>query len=120
MATGFFSQLEKKAKRNGLIDSSVEHQISQLRGDISKLAKALSARGSDASSEVQSRAKSVRNQAESGLHDLWANSEDILSDLRSRYSDTERQVRHTVREHPLATLGAAAAVGLVIAALLRR
>lgn len=46
--------------------------------------------------------------------------EQMLSDLRGRYADTEREVRRTIREHPLATLGTAAVIGLIAAALLRR
>ncbi|WEZ82823.1 hypothetical protein P6U16_17765 [Rhizobium sp. 32-5/1] len=80
----------------------------------------MSKRSAEASSDVRSRAHDVRDQAEAGLHDLLSNGEQMLSDLRARYASTEKQVRHTVKEHPLATLGAAALVGVVIASLLRR
>jgi ElaB/YqjD/DUF883 family membrane-anchored ribosome-binding protein len=49
-----------------------------------------------------------------------ASGEELLADLRGRYAGTEKQVRHAVREHPIATLGAAALIGLAVAALLRR
>ena len=128
-ATGLFSSAKK---RNGsLLDAPIEDQISEIRDDIASLAKLLSKRGADASKDVRaraseaskdvrSRAYDVRDQAESGLQDLLENGEALIAELRSRYSSTEKQVRQTVRQHPIATLGAAAAVGILVAALLRR
>ncbi len=118
MATGLFSSARKK--HNGFLDTPVEDQISEIRNDIAALTKLLSKRSADASSDVRSRAHDVRDQAEAGFQDLLSNGEQMLSELRSRYASTEKQVRHTVREHPVATLGAAALAGIVIAALLRR
>ncbi len=120
MATGLFSSSRTKKHNGGFLDTPVEDQISEIRNDIAALAKLLSQRGSDASSDVRSRAHDVRDHAEAGLHDLLSNGEQLLSELRSRYASTEKQVRHTVREHPVATLGAAAVVGIFLAALLRR
>jgi ElaB/YqjD/DUF883 family membrane-anchored ribosome-binding protein len=129
MATGLFSGAKK---RNGsLLDAPIEDQISEIRDEIASLAKLLSQRGADASKDVRSRASEAsrdvreraydaRDQAEAGLQDLLENGEALFAELRSRYSVTEKQVRHTVRQHPVATLGAAAAVGLLVAALIRR
>ena len=129
MATGLFSGAKK---RNGsLLDAPIEDQISEIRDEIASLAKLLSQRGADASRDVHSRAadasRSVRerahdarDQAEAGLQDLLENGEALFAELRSRYAVTEKEVRRTVRQHPVATLGAAAALGLLVAALIRR
>lgn len=129
MATGLFSGAKK---RNGsLLDAPIEDQISEIRDEIASLAKLLSQRGADASRDVHSRAadasRSVRerahdarDQAEAGLQDLLENGEALFAELRNRYAVTEKEVRRTVRQHPVATLGAAAALGLLVAALIRR
>lgn len=129
MATGLFSGAKK---RNGsLLDAPIEDQISEIRDEIASLAKLLSQCGADASKDVRSRASEAskdvreraydaRDQAEAGLQDLLENGEALFAELRSRYSVTEKQVRQTVRQHPVATLGAAAALGLLVAALIRR
>ena len=129
MATGLFSGAKK---RNGsLLDAPIEDQISEIRDEIASLAKLLSQRGADASKDVRARASEaskdvrerahdVRDQAEAGIQDLLENGEALFAELRSRYSVTEKQVRQTVRQHPVATLGAAAALGLLVAALIRR
>lgn len=120
MAGGLFSS-SSKTKRNGaLLETSIEDQIEQMRNDISSLAKVLSDRSADARKEVKSRVHSAKDQAEANLTDLLANGEDLLADLRKRYAVGERQLRENVREHPLATIGIAAAAGLLLAALLRR
>lgn len=129
MATGLFSGARK---RNGsLLDAPIEDQISEIRDEIASLAKLLSQRGADASRDVRSRASEAskdvrerahdaRDQAEAGLQDLLENAEALFAELRSRYSVTDKQVRRTVRQHPVATLGAAAALGLLVASLIRR
>ena len=117
MATGLFSGSSAKKR---FVDAPIEDQINELRDEIASLAKLLSQRGAEASKDVRTKAHDAREQAEASLYDLIENGEQLFADLRSRYALTERQVRHTVRDHPFATLGAAAAVGLLIAALLRR
>ncbi|KQY15253.1 DUF883 family protein [Rhizobium sp. Root482] len=117
MAAGLFSGARK---RNGFLDAPIEDQISDIRDEMAALAKMLSKHGSNASSDVRAKAHDARDHVESGVYDLLESGEQLLSELRNRYASTEKQVRHTVREHPLATLGAAAAVGLLIAALVRR
>ncbi|CAN7393671.1 hypothetical protein [Pararhizobium sp. LjRoot238] len=113
MATGLFSG---SSARKRFVDAPVEDQINELRDEIASLASLLSQRGSD----VRTKAQDAREHTEASLHDLIENGEQLLAELRSRYALTEKQVRHTVREHPVATLGAAAALGLLIAALIRR
>jgi ElaB/YqjD/DUF883 family membrane-anchored ribosome-binding protein len=131
MATGLFSGSSAKKRNGSLLDAPIEDQISDIRDEIAALAKLLSQRGaeaskdvraraSDASRDVRERAHDARDQAEAGLQDLLENGEALFAELRSRYSVTEKQVRRTVRDHPVATLGAAAALGLLVAALIRR
>jgi ElaB/YqjD/DUF883 family membrane-anchored ribosome-binding protein len=117
MATGLFSGSSAKKR---FADAPVEDQISELRDEIASLAKLLSQRGAEASKDARAKAHDAREHAEAGLHDLIENGEQLFAELRSRYALTEKQVRHTVREHPVATLGAAAVIGLLIAALIRR
>lgn len=128
MANGLFSG---SSARKRVLETPLEDQVSELRDEIASLAKVLSqigadtakdarARASGTSKEVRSRAHDVRDTAEAGLHDLIANGEQLFAELRGRYASTEKQVRHTVRQHPVATLGAAAALGLLVAALIRR
>lgn len=122
MAPGLFSGSgSRSTKSNGkLADVSIEEQLGELRNDVATLVALLADRGSSASKQARSKAQDAREQAEAGISELLATGEDLLADLRSRYAGTEKQVRQTVREHPVATLGAAALIGLAIAALLRR
>ncbi|WP_026186840.1 DUF883 family protein [Ensifer sp. BR816] len=120
MATGLFSSSSSRKRNGGAVDASIEDQLQEIREDIAQLVALIADRGVEASREVKAKARSTRKQAESDLKDLLENGEQMLSDLRSRYADTEREVRRAVREHPVATLGAAAAIGLIAAALLRR
>ncbi|OBZ92508.1 hypothetical protein ADU59_25990 [Pararhizobium polonicum] len=128
MATGLFSGSSAKKR---LVDAPIEDQISEIRDEIASLAKLLSQRGAEASKDVRAKAAEAtkdvrakahdaRDQAEAGLHDLIENGEALFAELRGHYAATEKQVRHTVRKHPVATLGAAAALGLLVAALIRR
>lgn len=117
MATGLFSGSNARKR---YIDTPIEDQVNELRDEITALAKLLSRRGADASTDVRSRAYDARERAEAGLYDLIEHGEQLFAELRSRYALTGKQVRRTVRDHPVATLGAAAAIGLLIAALIRR
>ncbi|MCA1367880.1 DUF883 family protein [Bradyrhizobium sp. BRP14] len=117
MATGLFSSSSTRRRNGGASDTSIEDQLQQVREDITKLATLMADRGV---ADVKTRARGAREQAEADLQDLLASGEQMLSDLRSRYADTEREIRRAMREHPVATVGAAAAIGLIAAALLRR
>ncbi|WP_457584134.1 hypothetical protein [Ensifer canadensis] len=122
MASGLFSgSSSRSSKRNGVLaDISVEDQLNELRTDMAALVALLADRGADASKQARSKAHDVREHAEAGLQDLLATGEELLGDLRDRYAGTEKQLRNAVREHPFATLGTAALIGLIAAALLRR
>lgn len=120
MATGLFSSSSTKKHNGGSGEASIQDQLDEIRDDVGKLVALLADRGLAASEEARTKARGARARAEADLEDLLASGEQMLSELRSRYADTERQLRTVVREHPVATLGTAAAIGLIAAALLRR
>lgn len=114
MATSILQSV--KAKRNGSlndIETSIEDQIEHLRSEIASFAKIIGENGTKQSQKVRAR-------AETGLEDLTARGEDLLHELQKSYAKGSREVRRTVRQHPVATIGAAAAFGLAIALLLSR
>ncbi|PDT84651.1 DUF883 family protein [Sinorhizobium sp. BJ1] len=120
MATGLFSSSSSRKRNGEAADASIEDQLNDIREDIAQLVSLIADRGIAASRDAKSKARSTREQAESDLQDLLASGEQMISDLRRRYAGTEREVRRAVREHPVATFGVAAAIGLIAAALLRR
>lgn len=132
MATGLFSS-RSKSLRNGLHDEAqaVEDQIAELREEIASLARVLASDASSGASGIRKKARAVKAQAsdaahgikdraESDIHDMIAAGEEILADFQARYQDSGRKARKAVHDHPLATLGVAAAAGFLLAALLRR
>ncbi|GMB80257.1 DUF883 family protein [Shinella zoogloeoides] len=132
MATGMFSSRSKTLK-NGLKDEAqaVEDQITELREEIASLARLLATDASKGAGNIRKRARAakagmsdaaegLKDRAEGDFRDMMAAGEDILSELQSRYQDSGRMARKAVKEHPLTTLGVAAAAGFLLAALLRR
>jgi len=132
MATGMFSSRSKTLK-NGLKDEAqaVEDQITELREEIASLARLLATDASKGAGNIRKRARAakaemsdaahgLKDRAEGDFRDMIAAGEDILSELQSRYQDSGRMARKAVKEHPLTTLGIAAAAGFLLAALLRR
>ncbi len=132
MATGLFSS-RSKTLRNGLGEEAqaVEERIAELREEIASLARVLAkdaASGAGnirkkaraAKAEVDDAAQDLKDRAQGDISDMIAAGEDILADLQARYQDSGRKARKAVHDHPLATLGIAAAAGFVLAALLRR
>jgi ElaB/YqjD/DUF883 family membrane-anchored ribosome-binding protein len=112
MATSILHPL--RSKRNGAlqdIETTIEDQIDALRDEISTLAKIVA---------KSNTTKKIKNQAQAGYDDLLGRSEDMLSDLQDIYNRGSREMRDTVRRHPAATIGAAAAFGILIAFLARR
>lgn len=105
-----------RGKRDEALDSigsTVEDQVSQLRAELSSLTELIRGKGA-------AQGKKARAQAEAGLDELLSSSEDILQELRDAYLRGGAEVRRTVRQHPVATIGAAAAFGVVLALLARR
>lgn len=132
MATGLFSS-RSKSLRNGLHDEAqaVEDQIAELRDEIASLARLLANDASDGAGGIRKKARAVKAQASEAAHDLKdraetdirdmiAAGEDIMAEFQARYQDSGRRARKAVKDHPLATLGVAAAAGFLLAALLRR
>lgn len=125
MASGVFSR--GKDRTVSETAESIEDQIAELREQISALAKAVARDVSEGADDARGRfsafrrrAEDARDDAAADLDELIATGEEILAELSGKYRDAGREVRRTVREHPLATLGAAALAGFVIAAILRR
>lgn len=125
MSSGMFSR--GKDRTTSETAESIEDQIAELRDQISALAKAVARDVSDGADDARSRfsafrkrAVDARDDAEANLEELVASGEEILAELSEKYRDAGREMRRTVREHPLAMLGAAALAGFVIAAILRR
>ena len=132
MANGLFSS-RSKTLRNGLQDEAqaVEEQIAELRAEIASLASALASDASSGASGIRKKARAVKaevsdaahglkDRAETDVRDMIAAGEDILAELQARYQDSGRKARKAVHDHPLATLGIAAAAGFVLAPQLRR
>ncbi|WP_420882121.1 DUF883 family protein [Rhizobium gallicum] len=95
------------------IESTIEDQIESLRDEIATLTKLVT-------KNSRRRGEKLRYQAGAGYDELLGRSEDLLHDLQESYLRGANEVRHTVRRHPIATIGAAAAFGLVLALLARR
>ncbi|MDL2405370.1 hypothetical protein PY650_06800 [Rhizobium calliandrae] len=106
-----------RAKRNGGslhdIEASIEEQIEHLRNEIAAFAKVV---GENSARQSQS----MRARAETSYEDLTARGEELLRELQHGYVKGTREMRRTVRQHPIATIGAAAAFGLAVALLLSR
>lgn len=109
-------QSVRGSKKSGTLDSieeTLEDQVEALKAELASLSKNLRERGRD-------QGRRTRRKAEAGVDDLIQSGEEILGELRDLYGRGEAQVRSTVRQHPLATIGAAAALALVVALLARR
>jgi len=106
-----------RGKRNGSsqhdVEASIEDQIESLREEVAAFAKLIGETGAK-------KGKKLRANAESGFDDLTVRGEELLRDLQRGYTKGSREVRRTVRQHPVATIGAAAAFGLAVALLLSR
>ncbi|SEH76285.1 hypothetical protein RTCCBAU85039_2216 [Rhizobium tibeticum] len=106
-----------RSRRNGgtlhNIESTIEEQIETLRDDIAALTKI-------AGKQSRKSGDRLRYQAAASYDDLLSRSEDLIHELQEGYLRGAHEVRNTVRRHPVATIGAAAAFGLVLALLARR
>lgn len=132
MATGLFSS-RNKSLRSGLSDEAhaVENQIAELRDEIASLARLMASDASSGATGIRKKARAVRahasdaahdlkDRAQGDIHDMIAAGEDILAEFQQRYRHSGRKARQAVHDHPLATLGVAAAAGFLLAAMLRR
>lgn len=109
-------QSMRGSKRNGTLEhvgATLDEQVEALREELASLAELIREKG-------QKQGKYVRKQAEAGIEDLLSSSEDVLQEMRDLYARGGDEVRKTVQRHPFATIGAAAAVGVLFALLARR
>jgi ElaB/YqjD/DUF883 family membrane-anchored ribosome-binding protein len=115
MATSILQSVRSKRNSSSLSDleTSIEDQIESLRNEIAAFAKIVRDNGAK-------QGQSMRARAESGVEDLASRGEELLRELQHGYTRGSREVRRTVRQHPVATLGAAALFGLAIALLIDR
>ncbi|WP_454850603.1 DUF883 family protein [Rhizobium binxianense] len=114
--TSIFQSARSRRHSNGALrdlESNVEDQIEALRDELAELTR-LIGKGSRHGSER------IRHQAAAGYDELLDRSEELLHELQEGYRRGAKEMRATVRRHPLATVGAAAALGLVIALFARR
>ena len=95
------------------IETSIEEQVESLRDEIAALAKTI---GKTAPAKEASSATRRRRAYE----DLMGRSEDLLKEMQDSYLRGAREMRDTVRRHPVATIGAAAAFGVLFALIARR
>jgi ElaB/YqjD/DUF883 family membrane-anchored ribosome-binding protein len=106
-----------RSRRNGgtlhNIESTIEEQIESLREEIAALTKI-------AGKQSRKSSDRMRYHAAASYDDLLSRSEDLMHELQESYLRGANEVRNTVRRHPIATIGAAAALGLVLALLARR
>ena len=93
--------------------SDLEADIRQLRADIEKLAKQMTATG-------QHGYGTARRAASEGVEQLRAQGETAMDSLRSNARDLEEQMLANVREKPMTSLAIAAGVGFLFALLSRR
>ncbi|KRB61847.1 hypothetical protein ASE04_20250 [Rhizobium sp. Root708] len=116
MAHSFLSSARNRRNGSGAlhsIEATVEEQIESLRDEIAALTQVLG-------KNSRRQGDKIRDQAAAGYDELIGRSEDLLRDLQDGYLRGANEVRDTVRKHPVATIGAAAAFGLVLALLARR
>lgn len=122
MASGMFSRGKDRTVSEAA--EGVEEQIAELRNQIAELARLVARDVAEGADEARGRfsmfRKRARDEASADLDELIASGEEILAELSEKYRGADREVRRTVREHPFATLGAAALAGFVIASILRR
>ncbi len=115
MATSILHSARRKRDGGSLqqVEASIEDQIDSLREEVAAFAKLVSENSAK-------QGEKLRASAESGFDDLTVRGEELLRDLQRGYARGSREVRRTVRQHPVATIGAAAAFGLAVALLLSR
>ncbi|WP_417679690.1 DUF883 family protein [Roseibium sp.] len=89
---------------------AIEQNIERLRGDIAALAQSITQYGAGKTGEVKMRASKAGR-------DLAKTSQETLDGLSEELSGLEEAISTRVREKPLQSLGIAAGVGFLIAAI---
>ncbi|GAB2184167.1 ElaB/YgaM/YqjD family protein [Roseibium sp. LAB1] len=91
----------------------IEENIERIRGDIASLAGTLKKYGSGKTDEYKAKAAAAGE-------DLTKLSQNALNDLSAELQTYERAFVAEVRRRPLQSIGIAAGIGFLIAALVRR
>ncbi len=114
MAPSIFSSSRKNRDSTiERVEETVEEQLGHLRAELAALTSLIQKSG-------DAKGRRLKAQTEEGLEELLQASEELYNELRDGYERGTRELKRTVRQHPLATIGAAAAFGLVLALLARR
>ncbi|MBB3654996.1 ElaB/YqjD/DUF883 family membrane-anchored ribosome-binding protein [Rhizobium sp. BK650] len=111
-----YSLFQSSRRRNGALrnlETSIEDQIEALREELAELTHVLG-------KTSRHQGEKLRSQASASYEDILGRGEDLLKELQQSYMRSAGEVRNTVRRHPLATVGAAAAFGLLLAMFARR
>lgn len=90
--------------------ATIEQNIERLRGDIAALAQSITSYGAGKTGEVKMRASKAGR-------DLAKTSQETLDSLSEELAGLEQAVSTRVREKPFQSLGIAAGVGFLIAAV---
>ncbi len=107
------SRSEKSENGGRVSTRDLETDIQQLRDDIAKLAKQMTATGEHSYS-------AARRAATEGADQLRLQGEAALETIRANAKDIEQQVLTTVREKPVTALAVAAGIGFLLALMTRR
>ncbi|WP_346898773.1 DUF883 domain-containing protein [uncultured Roseibium sp.] len=89
---------------------AIEQNIERLRGDIAALAQSITRYGAGKTDEVKMRASKTGR-------DLAKTSQETLDSLSEELSGLEEAISTRVRDKPLQSLGIAAGIGFLIAAV---
>lgn len=93
--------------------AELEAQIERIKSDIAELSSTLSTIG-------RRRLRDAKSDADRRVADMTGAGEQMLDDLRLQVTALEKDLRRTVHDRPLQTLGLAAAFGFLCAMMMRR
>ncbi len=105
---------------NRMGEAAVRVDLDAVRADVAQLKQDLVVLAEDLGSVAKDRAQRARERVEERLTDLKDRTSSAAHSARVRGKYAVRQVEHTVEEHPLASVGIAFGVGLLVGALLSR
>lgn len=90
----------------------IEMQISQLTDDLAALTKIVSSYGDGKAAELKGKANQKGNE-------IVASTQEIVDTAKEEMSELEKNVKAHVRSQPLRSVGIAAAVGFVLALIIK-
>lgn len=93
--------------------ADIELQLQQLREDISALAKAVTAAGTNKADDLKSKARRASNDAmDASAH--------MIDAARAQAASVEKDLERQIRTKPLQSIAIAAGIGFLFAFLSRR